>query len=157
MALFKKKSALIRWIHSLNHNRRQLLSLFCFVCWMALLLKTVQDFLCKLDMKPHKLESGNKHLLTISGQRQTYQCYQQSRQKLCTFLENKVFLKNINKSWSTSLIFFKEKKIRKIQWFLMLKNDFENQNFEIFEEVVDYFGRCDDDSEKMPISTRCIP
>ena len=34
----------------------------------------------------------------------------------------------------------------------MLKN--ENQNFEIFEEVVDNFNRCDDDREKMPISTR---
>ena len=27
----------------------------------------------------------------------------------------------------------------------MTKNDLENQNFEIFEEVVDNFGRSDDD------------
>ena len=27
----------------------------------------------------------------------------------------------------------------------MMKNDLENQNFEIFEEVVDNFGRSDDD------------
>ena len=38
----------------------------------------------------------------------------------------------------------------------MLRNDCENQNFEIFEEVVDNFGRCDDDGEKMPTSTRSV-
>ena len=27
----------------------------------------------------------------------------------------------------------------------MLKNDFENQNFEFFEEVIDNFGRSEDD------------
>ena len=31
----------------------------------------------------------------------------------------------------------------------MLKNEFENQNFEIFETFVDNFFRCDDDSEKI--------
>ena len=34
----------------------------------------------------------------------------------------------MNKIWSPSLTFIKEKKIRKIS----LKNDFENQNFEVF-------------------------
>ena len=29
--------------------------------------------------------------------------------------------------------------------FLMLKNDFENQNFEIFAKVVYNFGKSDDD------------
>ena len=29
--------------------------------------------------------------------------------------------------------------------FSTMKNDFENQNFEIFEEVVHNFGRSDDD------------
>ena len=54
---------------------------------------TVQDFLIELDMKPHL------HLVEISiffhwkGHCQTYQNYEPSRQKLGTFLENKVFLK----------------------------------------------------------------
>ena len=34
---------------------------------------------------------GNRHFFTISCHRQTYQNYEQSRQKLGTFLENKVF------------------------------------------------------------------
>ena len=34
--------------------------------------------------------SGNKHFFTISCHRQTYQNYEQSRQKLGTILENKV-------------------------------------------------------------------
>ena len=57
----------------------------------------------------------------MSSSHQTYQNYEQSQQKLGTFLENKVpqkskFPKNIfNKSWSPSPIFFKEKKIGKIR------------------------------------------
>ena len=35
--------------------------------------------------------SGNKHFFTKSCRRQTYQNYEQSRQKLGTILENKVF------------------------------------------------------------------
>ena len=35
------------------------------------------------------------------------------------------------------------KKIRKIR--LILKNDFENQNSEIFDDVPNNFGRSDDD------------
>ena len=34
--------------------------------------------------------SGNKHIFTNSCHRQTYQNYEQSRQKLGTILENKV-------------------------------------------------------------------
>ena len=34
--------------------------------------------------------SGNKHFFTKSRHRQTYQNYEQSRQKLSTILENKV-------------------------------------------------------------------
>ena len=34
--------------------------------------------------------SGNKHFFTKSSHRQTYQNYEQSRQKLGTILENKV-------------------------------------------------------------------
>ena len=29
--------------------------------------------------------------------------------------------------------------------FLMLKNDFENQNFDVFKKVVHNFGKSDDD------------
>jgi hypothetical protein len=54
------------------------------------------------------------------------------------FLENKVFFiffsKNfINKSWSPSLIFFKEKKLSKFGWFLTLKEmTWKVQNWYIF-------------------------
>ena len=41
----------------------------------------------------------------------------------------------------SSKIFFWEK----LEQFSTLKNDFENQNFEMFEEVVHYFGKSDGD------------
>ena len=49
-----------------------------------------QDFFIKLGIKPrmHLLEIGI--FFTLSRNRQTYQNYEQSRQKLGTFLENKV-------------------------------------------------------------------
>ena len=56
--------------------------------------------------------SGNKHFLTKSCHRQTYQNYELSRQKLGTNLENKLSKKSkfsktfFNKSWSPSQIFF---------------------------------------------------
>ena len=56
--------------------------------------------------------SGNKHFFTKSCHRQTYQNYEHSRQKLGTFLVNKVhtFSKTfINISWSPNQIFFTEK------------------------------------------------
>ena len=37
---------------------------------------------------------GNRHFFTMSCHRQTYQNYEQSRQKLGTFLENKVLQKS---------------------------------------------------------------
>ena len=59
--------------------------------------------------------------------------------------------------WSSSLIFFNEEKIEKDSIDL-LKNYFENQNFAIFEEAVDNFGKSDTDmiSEKIMISTWCV-
>ena len=51
---------------------------------------------------------GNKHFFTKSCHRQTYQNYEQSRQKLGTILGNKVAQKSklskifLNKSWSSS-------------------------------------------------------
>ena len=64
---------------------------------------------------------------------------------------------SINNGWFPNLIF--KKKIRKIPLFLTMKNDFKNQNFKIFEEVVNNCGRSDDDMtcEEIIISTRCIP
>jgi hypothetical protein len=47
-----------------------------------------------------------------------------------------------NKSLSTSLIFFKEEKSERSYGFSTLKNDFD---FAIYEEVVNNFGRSDDD------------
>ena len=51
-----------------------------------------------------------------------------------SFSENAAISKS--KFSKNFIIFIKRKKIRKIP----LKNDFENQNFAIFEEVVNNFG-----------------
>ena len=51
-----------------------------------------------------------------------------------TFLENSILKLKLSKT-SDSLIFFKWKN-EKIRSILTLKNDFKNQNFEMFEEVV---------------------
>ena len=48
------------------------------------------------------------------------------------------------KSWSPSPIFFKDFFVRFNQ-FSTLKNDFESQDIEMFEEVVHNFGKFDDD------------
>ena len=54
-------------------------------------LESIQDFLIKLDMKPCKYASSeNKHFFTKSSHCQTYQNYEQSRQKLGSILGNKV-------------------------------------------------------------------
>ena len=70
--------------------------------------------------------------------------------KLDTFLVNKVlekskFSKNfINISWSPNQIFFTEFSFGKIRPILDTENDFETQNFEIFEKVVHNFGKPDE-------------
>ena len=64
---------------------------------------------------------GNKYLSTKLCHHQTYQHYEQSQQKLGTFLENKVLKKSkfskkfINISWSPNQIFFTEIFFGKIQ------------------------------------------
>ena len=77
-------------------------------------------------------------------------------QKIKYILKKPTFSKNFTgKSWSPNLIFFIEKKSESFCCFLMLKKDFESQNFAIFEEVVRNFDRSDEDiiySEKMLIS-----
>ena len=65
--------------------------------------------------------SGNKHFSTKFCHRQTYQNYEQRRQKLGTILGNKVSKKSkfsktfFNKSWSSSSIFLIEFFFGKIQ------------------------------------------
>ena len=58
--------------------------------WPAV-LDSVQDFLIKLGIKPCTVAfMGNNHFFTKQCHRQTYQNYEQRRQKLGTFLVNKV-------------------------------------------------------------------
>ena len=61
------------------------------------------------------------------------------------FSKSKVSIKIINKNLSPTLIFFIEKKSERFHWFSTLKNDFENQNFAIFEELLNNFVRSDND------------
>ena len=67
--------------------------------------------------------SGNKHFSLNNVTIRPTKIYKQSRQKLGKFLENKVFQKLrfsktfLIKSWSTSQIFFKDKKIEMIRSF----------------------------------------
>ena len=68
---------------------------------------------------------------------------------VCLFSTLEYFKKNFlktftNKSWHSSLIFFSFFSDR-FDWFTMVKRDFENQNFAIFEETVENIGRSDDD------------
>ena len=63
------------------------------------------------------------------------------------YFKNQNFQKHFTKSLSPSLVFYKEFFFGKIQSFFnnekVLKNDFENQNLEMFEEVVHNFGKSD--------------
>ena len=48
----------------------------------------IQGFLFELDMKPHKYAStGNIHFVTTLDRCQTYQNYEETRQKFGTFLK----------------------------------------------------------------------
>ena len=67
---------------------------------------------------------GNHHPFTLSCDHQAYQNYQQSRQKLGTFLENKVFWNQSFQKMSliiVGLLVFNEM----FHWFLTQNNDFE--------------------------------
>ena len=90
--------------------------------------------------------SGNKHFFTKSCHRQSYQNYEHSRQKLGTILGNKVTLKSKFPKRSPSQIFFIEYFfLERFNQFLTRKNEFDDTNFEMFEEVVHYFDKSDDD------------
>ena len=95
---------------------------------------------------------GNNYFFTKSCHPQIYQNYEQSRQKLGTFLENKVFQKSkfskkifFKVCLFLSPIFFSEKKLERFDQFSILKNNFEIQNFKTFEDFIHTFGRSDND------------
>ena len=91
--------------------------LFVLVPWW---LDTVQDFFIKLGIKPrmHLLEIGIFHyMMSLSDVPKSWK--ETSKigymfRKLSMYYKIKVFKKIISKSWSPSLIFITEKKIRKI-------------------------------------------
>ena len=60
-----------------------------FVC-VGYRIEFVQYFFDQVGHETMYASSGNKHFFTKSCHRQTYQNYEQSRQKLGTILENKV-------------------------------------------------------------------
>ena len=64
--------------------------------------------------------SGNKHFFTKSCHHQTYQNYEQSRQKLGTILENKVFLRCSRRLFiilvSLMMTWFSEKMLISTRW-----------------------------------------
>ena len=47
-------------------------------------------------------------------------------------------------NWCPNQIFFTEKEMERLDQFQTLKNDFQTQNFEIFDKVVHYFVKSDD-------------
>ena len=111
---------------------------------------TVTDFLIKLGIKPCmrlveiSIFSLNDVIVRLT------KIYEQSQHKLDIFLENKVlkelmFSENFTcKSWSPSLLIIFIKKSESFVWFLILKTEFESQNFAIFEEVVHNFDQRSD-------------
>ena len=71
----------------------QFTSLYPALSLVSRAIESVQDCLIKLEMKPCMhlaISRGNKHFFTKSCHCQTYQNYEQSRQKLGTILGNKV-------------------------------------------------------------------
>ena len=56
---------------------------------------------------------------------------------LIKYFKNQNFQKKtFNKNWFPSPILFTEKRLERFDQFSTLKNDLENQNFEMLEEVV---------------------
>ena len=64
----------------------------------------------------------------------------------CKVLSKSKFSKEIiNKSYLVSNILHNRKNLERLDQFSTLKNDFESQNFEMFEEVDHNFGKFDSD------------
>ena len=58
--------------------------------WLRITIRVRPRFFDQVGHETMYAPSGNKHFFTKSCHRQTYQNYEQSRQKLGTILENKV-------------------------------------------------------------------
>ena len=64
----------------------------------------------------------------------------------CKVLSKSKFSKEIiNKRYLVSNILHNRKNLERLDQFSTLKNDFESQNFEMFEEVDHNFGKFDSD------------
>ena len=50
-----------------------------------------------------------------------------------------------NKSWSSRQIFSKKLLLERFKQISIQKNDYENQNFAVSEEILNHFGRSDND------------
>ena len=80
----------------------------------------------------------------------SYWNYEQSQQKLGTFLEKSIYFKNLSyqNKWFiwVDLLFIRIflKRLKKIEQFSTQKNYFENQNFQTFDIVVDNFDKFND-------------
>ena len=101
----------------------------------------------KHSFSPIKVEQ-NIRPTHLFGPIEYYQNLKISWQKMGTFFENKVFFKYfflkkfINKSWSPSLVFFKESFfLDKFNWFVTSKNDFGSTKLEFFVSWFPSFGK----------------
>ena len=93
-----------------------------------------------MDMKP-RMNLVEIRIFSLNNI--PYQKQEQSRQKLGTFLENKVFQKS--KFLKTFGLLFSKDFLERFDQFSKLKTDFENQNLEILEEVAHNIGKSDGD------------
>ena len=62
----------------------------CNSSYLSICTRVRPRFFDQVGHETMYASSGNKHFFTISCHRETYQNYEQSRQKLGTILENKV-------------------------------------------------------------------
>ena len=117
----------------------------------SLWLDTVYDFLIKLGIKPRL------HILKISIVSLNHVIVRPTKKlwteptkighifKKQSTLKIKVFNNSIYKRWSSSQIFFTEKKNQKYLVDFLCQKMTKSTNFANFEEVFHNFGRCDDD------------
>ena len=65
-----------------------------FVYWHCIFIRVRPRFFDQVGHETMHASSENKHIFSKSCHRQTYQNYEQSRQKFGTFLVDKLFFKN---------------------------------------------------------------
>ena len=92
---------------------------------------------------------GNKPFFIKSCHCQTYQDNEPTKIRhifyTIKYFNNETFKNKLFVKIGLLVKYSSQKKnSERFHWFLMLKNDFESQNFAIFEEVVHNFGRSDD-------------